>query len=214
MAKIRSTAVSRAVPLTLAGAAVVGAVVAGVGPVSADPADPGTTPVAVTTVPADAPPAPADPSGMTPQQAPAASGDPAPAPVGHQKVPEIPNQSYGSGGGIFGSLKDLWHQVQDPMLQSQMTGSGNMATPPQGAGPAPALPPGYVSTNAPGSETASTNGGGGPATGRPALPPGYYSIAGPPPPGYQYGSSGLNATAPAAPTVVAPPTVITAYPTP
>lgn len=127
----------------------------------------------------------------------------------------VPNPTYGSGGsggGIFGTLKDLWHQVQDPTLQDQMAGGGGGAAPPPGAGPAPALPPGYVSTNAPGSETAST-GGGGPATGRPALPPGYYSISGPPPPGYQFGASPGGKPAQSAPAPVTPP-VITAYPTP
>jgi len=113
-------------------------------------------------------------------------------------VPPVQNQTYGSGkygGGIMGTLKDLWDQARNPT----MTADGLMApegapTPPAGAGPAPALPPGYVSTNAPGSETASTVPAGGPATGRPALPPGYYSVNGPPPPGYQYGSPGAPVT--------------------
>lgn len=227
MAELRSSAVCRAIPLALAGAAVVGAALAGLGTVSADPADPGTTPAPVTIVPADPPPAPApppaaapaDPSGMTPHQASAPADAPvalpADAPVGHQNIPSVPNPTYGSGGsggGIFGTLKDLWHQVQDPTLQDQMAGGGGGAAPPPGAGPAPALPPGYVSTNAPGSETAST-GGGGPATGRPALPPGYYSISGPPPPGYQFGASPGGKPAQSAPAPVTPP-VITAYPTP
>ena len=91
------------------------------------------------------------------------------------------------GGGILGSIIDMWHKARNPSLDP----SGPMApgagpTPPPGAGPAPALPPGYVSTNAPGSETPATSNGpaGGPATGRPALPPGYYPTSGPPPPWY------------------------------
>jgi hypothetical protein len=108
-------------------------------------------------------------------------------------VPEIPNAQYGSGnsgggGGILSSIMDLWHQAQNPSLDpaGAMGPGGGAPAVPAGAGPAPALPPGYVSTNSPGSETPSTSGNpaGGSAEGRPALPPGYYPIGGPPPPWY------------------------------
>jgi hypothetical protein len=124
-------------------------------------------------------------------------------------VPEIQNPTYGSGnsgGGVFGTLKDLWHQVQNPTFaENEIMGSGPAApAAPPGSAPVPALPPGYVSTNFPGSETASTAAVGGPATVGPALPPGYYPITGPPPPGYAYG------TAPAAvpPVAMTPATVV------
>ena len=112
-------------------------------------------------------------------------------------MPPIQNPQYGSGkngGGVLGTLKDLWDQVKNPSMTGDLMGSYERPAPPPGAGPAPALPPGYVSTNAPGSETKSTTPAGGPATGRPALPPGYYSIDGPPPPGYQYATPGAPVT--------------------
>lgn len=180
----------RAVTLTLAGLAVFGAALSGAGLASADPADPIPNPELVVGPPAENPAAP--------DAAPA----PAPPPTPARAVPEIPNPHYGSGqsgGGILGTLKDLWNEVQNPTY-----GPDDLAAPkpPPGAGPAPALPPGYVSTNAPGSETPATGtGGGGPATGRPALPPGYYSIDGPPPPGYEF--TPPSGAIPAAPATVA-----------
>lgn len=172
----------------LAGAAIGGAALLGAAPALADPADP---------VP------PATDQQVLPPGDPAA----APPPVNpfQPYVPPIQNPQYGSGkngGGVFGTLMDLWDQVKNPTLD---TPDGGRPSPPPGAGPAPALPPGYVSTNAPGSETASTVPAGGAATGRPALPPGYYSISGPPPPGYQYGTPGTPVITPP-PTV--PPTII------
>ncbi len=63
------------------------------------------------------------------------------------------------------------------------------------------LPPGYVSINAPGSETPVTAPAPGSGPVGPALPPGYYSLNGPPPPGYEYNSPGQRPPAPpAAPT--------------
>lgn len=54
--------------------------------------------------------------------------------------------------------------------------------PPPGAGPAPKLPPGFISLTDPGSSNPIVDTG--PKTGGPALPPGYYPLNGPPPPGY------------------------------
>ena len=149
---------------------------------------------------------------MTPnQQALPAITDPAavpPAPITPQHPPEIANPTYGSGkygGGVFGTLRDLMDQARNPyFLPDQLGPGGAVATPPPGAGPAPALPPGYVSTNAPGSETPSTGSAAGSGAGRPALPPGYYSIDGPPPPGYQYDASPLVPGMPAAPVTTTP----------
>lgn len=178
----------------------IGAALAWAVPASADPADPAAPSTVV--------PVPAPPNAMTPNQPAVPAADPvaAPAPANpfQPYVPPIQNQTYGSGnngGGVFGTLKDLWDQVKNPTLDAGA--DTGRPTPPPGAGPAPALPPGYVSINAPGSETASTTPAGGPATGRPALPPGYYSTSGPPPPGYEYGTP---VTTPPAPTV--PPTLL------
>lgn len=148
-------------------------------------------------------PAPADPADPPPPE-PTSTVVPPPRDPFMPYVPEIQNPQYGSGkngGGVLGTLMDLWDQVKNPTLDGMDSGR---PTPPPGAGPAPALPPGYISTNAPGSETAPSAPAGGPATGRPALPPGYYSTSGPPPPGYQYVTPGAPVTT--APTV--PPTII------
>ncbi|MFN8033859.1 MAG: hypothetical protein U0Q47_11265 [Mycobacterium sp.] len=194
----------RAVTVALAGAGIIGAALTGAGLSAADPA-----PAPVTTSPV--PPPPANPQAMTPNQPLVPAADPAVAPappVLQPSVPEIQDPHYGSGqygGGVLGTLRDLWHQAQNPAYTPEELGSGGGgAAPPPGAGPAPALPPGYVSTNAPGSETPSTGSAGGPATGRPALPPGYYSISGPPPPGYEFTTPSAGAAAPTTTVVPAP----------
>ena len=220
------TSRQRVITAAFAGLTCLVAALAGAAPGSADPVDPTVTPVPAPP-PDSAPiPAPAPPAGnlaaMTPRQAPVPAADPAaavppgavpPAPITPQHPPEVANQVYGSGnygGGMLGTLRDLWHQAQNPDLSQDvmMGGAGARPVPPAGAGPAPALPPGFVSTNAPGSETASTApaGGSGP---RPALPPGYYSVNGPPPPGYEFGSNPLAPATPAAPAApTAPPVII------
>lgn len=100
-------------------------------------------------------------------------------------MPEIPNAQYGQGSrpGPLGFLRDAWHQAQDPFGFTGMP-PGQMpvgAPPPPGAGPAPQLPPGYVSLTAPESNGPPV---AAPAAGGPPLPPGYHSLNGPPPPGY------------------------------
>ena len=199
----------QAVTFVVAGLTVLGISLAGVGPATADSADPTPTPISP---PAPAP-LPTDAAAMTPDQSVVSPVDAVTAPPALDPfvpyVPEVQNQTYGSGnsgGGVFGTLKDLWHQVQNPTFApNEIMGSGPAApAAPPGSAPVPALPPGYVSTNFPGSETASTATVGGPATVGPALPPGYYPITGPPPPGYAYG------TAPAAvpPVAMTPATVV------
>jgi hypothetical protein len=124
---------------------------------------------------------------------------PAPPPVGAPVVPELApgDAKYGSGNGPLGSLRDAWHQAKDPFnFADNPEGTFPGSAPPPGAGPAPALPPGYVSVNAPGSETIAPPKD--PATG-PALPPGYYSLAGPPPPGYFDAPAGTPMAPPADP---------------
>ena len=186
----------------LAGLAVVTVALTGAGPAGADPPDPTPVPEFPVVVPAgDTPPPARDPF----------------APY----VPEIQNPTYGSGnsgGGVFGTLKDLWQQVQNPMFApNEIMGAGGAAqTPPPGSAAPPPLPPGYVSINLPGSETpvTATGPGSAPVTG-PALPEGYYPLTGPPPPGYSYsatpGSAAPGSPTPGSPTLgsAAPPPVIT-----
>lgn len=173
----------RALPAALSGLALAAAVLSAA-PAPAEPPPPSPT------YPAPPPPPP-NAEAMTPAQPAVLPGDPAaappPPPPGPPGVPEIPNPQYGSGkygGGILGTLRDLWDTARNPAFaQDQFYGEGARPAPPPGAGPAPQLPPGYVSTNAPGSEAPMGVPGESDA-GRPALPPGYYPLDGPPPPGY------------------------------
>lgn len=171
--------ITRSVRHALTVVTAVGISLAGAAVSAADPAEP--SPI---------PPPPANGSAMTPNQpaiqaeaAPPAPDAPPPAEPPHQEVPEIANPNYGSGGGIFGTISDLWQQLRNPYYGADEV-PGGVAPLPQGAGPAPQLPPGYVSTNAPGSEAPAK--AADPSGPRPALPPGYYSLDGPPPPGYEF----------------------------
>jgi hypothetical protein len=145
-------------------------------------------------------PAMAEPEPIIPGQPVVSAEGPAvppapPPPDGRPMVPQIANPQYGSGtygSGPIGSLRELWNLGKNPYMGMDPAASPAGAPPP-GAGPAPPLPPGFVSTNAPGSETAST--AAPPNSGGPPLPPGYHLITGPPPPGYEY----ISPNAPAAP---------------
>jgi hypothetical protein len=117
------------------------------------------------------------------------AGPPPPPPVGPPPVPEVSNPVYGEGQtpGAFGYLRDLWNAGRTGDPASVLMGPpGQIAPPPPGAGPAPALPPGFVSLNAPESTTSSSvrSSNEAPPEGGPPLPPGYYSLSGPPPPGW------------------------------
>jgi hypothetical protein len=177
--------------LALAGAAVSLGALALAGQAAADPGDPGAPgdPSLVISNPGAPPP----PPGQPVQQA--ADGGPAPAPpppVGTETVPELApgDQHYGSGSGPLGFLRDAWHQARDPSNFGGTDGEMPMAAaPPPGAGPAPKLPPGYISTNAPGSETPMP--AADPNAPKPPPPPGYVRMEdgrlapdpnGPPPP--------------------------------
>ena len=199
----------RVVAPALVGLVVAGAVaVTGLAtPASADPAPPTPT----YPIPAPAPPTPA------PTAAPVAAepipGDPTAPPPSRDPfspyVPEIPNQSYGSaksGGGVFGTLKDLWQQVQNPTFApGDIAGPGVPRAQQSISAPVPVLPPGYVSINFPGSEAPAAPAGSEPASSGPALPPGYYPLDGPPPPGYEFlVPSGGVPPVPATPTPAAP----------
>jgi hypothetical protein len=202
----------RALLGAFAGAALIGSALVGMPTATADPTDP-TTPVPVPLYPVEVPPPPVSNNPMTPRQPPVpaapapapvapplgpppASGaapvdppapgaPPADAPPPRQTVPNtVPPPGSGKGGGILGSFMDIWRQARNPFAPTggDIGGAGAPAPPP-GAGPAPKLPPGYVSTNAPGSETPATSSGAGSGP-RPALPPGYYPTSGPVPPWY------------------------------
>lgn len=186
--------IPRSIGHVLAALAVAGVSLAGAAVSAADPAEPSPIPLPANAsamtphqpaLPPDAvPPAPDAPAPDAPApDAPAPDVPPPPPP--RQEVPEIANPTYGSGGGIFGTISDLWQQIQNPYYGADELPGGGVAPPP-GAGPAPQLPPGYVSINAPGSEAPAK--APDPSTPRPALPPGYYSLDGPPPPGYEYGA--------------------------
>ncbi len=113
-------------------------------------AEPVVPPLPPPVLPAEAP-APGQPVLEVPGIEPVAA--PAPPPVGPPPVPEIRNPQYGSGNssGPLGFLRDAWNQAKDPYGFNE-TPLGQMpggAPPPPGAGPAPQLPPGYTSLNAP-----------------------------------------------------------------
>ena len=199
----RATPPANAARIAVAGVIIAAGALTTAGQAGADPAVPYPTP------------APSGPGAATPppgQPVVASSdgpvGPPPPPTVGPPPVPEIQNPVYGSGqsgSGPLAGLRDIWHQAQDPygLKEASPDQMFIAAPPPPGAGPAPPLPPGYVSLTAPGSETASSPTG--PAQGGPPLPPGYYPLNGPPPPGYG---------PPAGPDPAAPPTVAPVPPTP
>ena len=205
----------RAVAPALVGLGAAGALLAGAGLVSAEPADPSapipTYPVSAPSMPAPVDPAPVDPAVVVPAALTPVPGDPAAPPPRDPfvpYVPEIQDRAYGagtSGGGVFGTLKDLWQQVQNPTLAlNEMAQPGGGSQPPVSV-PVPPLPPGYVSINLPGSETPGALADGGPPGSGPAHPPRYYALDGPPPPGYEYLTpSGKDPAATTPPTPAAP----------
>jgi hypothetical protein len=122
-------------------------------------------------------------------------------------VPQMANPAYGQGnsGSPFGYLGDIWRAARsgDPVGALAGGPAGAPAPPPAGAGPAPALPPGFVSINAPESTTSAPGerNSAEPQLGGPALPEGYHPLSGPPPPGWYDQPAGD----PAAPVFPAPP---------
>ena len=190
---------ANAARIALAGVIIAGGALAMAGQAGADPAVPYPTPV-----PSDqgaAAPAPGQPV----VSADGPVGPLPPPPVGPPTVPEIQNPVYGQGQtpGQLGYLRDIWHTFHSGNPMEALTAPAEEAPgPPPGAGPAPQLPPGYISLNSPESNGPPPKG---PAEGGPPLPPGYYPLNGPPPPGYD---------TPAVPDPAAPPTVAPVPPTP
>ena len=142
----------RATPANAARIAVAGVIIAGgalamAGQAGADPdpAVPYPTPV-----PSD--PAAAPAPGQPVVSADAPVSPPAPPPVGPPTVPEIQNPVYGQGQtpGRLGYLRDIWHTFHSGNPMEALTAPAEEAPgPPPGAGPAPQLPPGYISLNSP-----------------------------------------------------------------
>jgi hypothetical protein len=198
----RATSPASAAKIAVAGMIIAGGALAMAGQAGADPDS--AVPIYPTPVPSDlgaVAPAPGQP--MVSADGPV--GPPAPPPVGPPTVPEIQNPVYGQGQtpGQLGYLRDIWHTFHSGNPLEALTAPADEAHgPPPGAGPAPQLPPGYISLNAP-----ESNGPplAGPTQGGPPLPPGYYPLNGPPPPGYD---------SPAPPDPAAPPTVVPGPPTP
>jgi hypothetical protein len=190
----RVTSPANAARIAFAGVIIAGGALAMAAQAAADPA----VPPFPTPVPA--------PDGATPPPGqPVASADgpvgPLPSPpAGPPPVPEIDNPVYGAGQtpGQLGYLRDIWHTFHSGNPMDALTAPLEEAPgPPPGAGPAPQLPPGYISLNSPESNGPPPKG---PNQGGPPLPPGYYPLNGPPPPGY------FDSPAPP-PDPAAPPTI-------
>jgi hypothetical protein len=171
-----------AAKLFVAGVIVAGAALSLSTTAGADPVAPGPPP---------GPSAPdVAPGAAAPSTAPVG---PPPPPPAQPSVPEVANPSYGSGSGPLGTIRDLWHQAKD----GPMNTPEGVAERPPGAGPAPPLPPGYISMNAP----ESSNPGRirdpyAPAPSGPPPPPGYTPLTEPPPPGYEPTGPAPCSTAP------------------
>ena len=180
--RLRARPPANAARIAVAGVIIAGGALAMAGQAGADPAVPYPTPTP--SDPAAAAPAPGQP---VVESVDGPVGPPPPPPVGEPPVPEIQNPVYGQGQtpGQLGYLRDSWHTFHSGNPLDALTAPPEVAPgPPPGAGPAPQLPPGYISLNAP-----ESNGPppAGPAQGGPPLPPGYYPLNGPPPPGYYNG---------------------------
>jgi hypothetical protein len=180
--------------IAVAGVFITGGALAMAGPAAAEPDVP-------------CPPTPSGPCTPAPGQPVAdpsagAIASPPPPPGGPPSVPEVQNPVYGAGQtpGQLGYLRDIWHTFHSGNPMEALTAPAEEAPgAPPGAGPAPQLPPGYISINAPESNGPPPKG---PAEGGPPLPPGYYPLNGPPPPGY---SDAPPADPAAPPTIVPPP---------
>ncbi|MGK2879779.1 MAG: hypothetical protein ACSLE6_02935 [Mycobacterium sp.] len=98
-------------------------------------------------------------------------------------APTVPNTvpPPGSQGGVVSSLGDLWEAARTNNPDALNPTAGSYVGAPPGAGPAPMLPPGYISLTAP----ESTNLTPVEEAVGPPLPAGYYPLDGPPPPEYE-----------------------------
>ena len=144
--------------LALASVAVSLGALALAGPAIADPGDP-VDPTLIVSNPGAPPPPPGTPVAEA-AGPPPAPGDAPPNFDPSRAVGHVADDQahYGSGSGPLGFIRDAYNQAKDPYSFGG-TPDGEMPTsaPPPGAGPAPKLPPGYTSLNAPGSETPITH---------------------------------------------------------
>ena len=148
----RATPPANAARIAVAGVIIAGGALAMAGQAGADPAVPYPTPTP--SDPAAAAPAPGQP---VVESVDGPVGPPPPPPVGEPPVPEIQNPVYGQGQtpGQLGYLRDIWHTFHSGNPLDALTAPPEVAPgPPPGAGPAPQLPPGYISLNAPESDPA------------------------------------------------------------
>ena len=189
--------ITRPSKVVLTGLFIAAATLGTAGVAAADPGEPYP-------VPGPSEPVPGQPF-VVPVESPV--GPPPAPPVGPPTVPEIANPVYGQGQtpGQFGYLRDLWHAARSGNPVGALTAPPTDAPgPPPGAGPAPALPPGYVSLTAPESSTPGKGYGPGPDGAGPALPPGYFPLTGPPPPGWYDSPPGIDPAAATTPVPVPP----------
>ncbi|MDR3661030.1 MAG: hypothetical protein P4L86_11675 [Mycobacterium sp.] len=191
-------------PAIVCGILVAGALAAA-GPAAADPTPPPAP---------GATPAPGQPVLNT---ADGPTGPVTPPPAGAPPVPEIQDPTYGAGStpGQLGYLRDIWHTFHSGNPVEALTMPPEEAPgPPPGAGPAPKLPPGYISLTDPSSSTPIVDTG--PKTGGPPLPPGYYPLNAPPPPGWydQKPGSAPASPAPGGPDTAPPQSGFVATPSP
>ena len=143
----RATPPANAARIAVAGVIIAGGALAMAGQAGADPAVPYPTPTP--SDPAAAAPGPGQP---VVESVDGPVGPPPPPPVGEPPVPEIQNPVYGQGQtpGQLGYLRDIWHTFHSGNPLDALTAPPEVAPgPPPGAGPAPQLPPGYISLNAP-----------------------------------------------------------------
>lgn len=190
----RARVSANAAKVALAGLIVAGAALTTAAQAAAEPVEP-------------LPPVPGQPVPPPP-------GAPLPPP-GPPPVPAMANPVYGQGqsGSPFGYLGDIWRAARsgDPVGALAGGPQGAPAPPPAGAGPAPALPPGFVSMTDPNSTTSAPQERSSAESqpGGPALPEGYFPLSGPPPPGYFDNSAqpvfGPGAPPPGQPAPAAPP---------
>jgi hypothetical protein len=188
----------KTVRTAVAGVIVAGGALAMAGQAAADPAPPCTSPT-------QAGPCAPPPGQPVLDPTAGALAAPPPPPGGPPTVPEIQNPQYGAGQtpGQLGYLRDIWHTFHSGNPMEALTAPMEEAPgAPPGAGPAPQLPPGYVSISDPASNGPPPKG---PNIGGPALPPGYYPLNGPPPPGY-FDPPPIPVADPGTPPPILPPT--------
>lgn len=178
--RIRAAATHGAARVAMAGAVAAGAALAMAAAAAADP-EPTPTPVPGQPVVEEIA-VPADINALPP--------------VG--QAPPVPEVQQPQNQSVLSYLGDLWEAGRTGNPEALAAGPEEYTVgAPPGAGPAPQLPPGYISITAP--ESTNLTPTEDPNAVQPALPEGYYSLDGPPPPGYYEEVPGGDPAAPATP---------------